>query len=343
MTDKTVTINFNGYPKSPIIDSNIGNTYYYTDDLTDEQIEITLTKNPPNFSGYEKLEHKPKDPKVKIKGIKYSAAPQNGFPYDLSQYTSVTVYCWGKDEDYKPLVVQLGNEITYYISEDADYTTNQWNSTSTSFAGLSLLEILQIKSCTHTKAHVIDISKTIQKSYNCPSCDKEEINVTHGGTNLGYSWYGHTLQKSKSISGFKDDNKYQAGFKIFKDYDQANVYWYPDKAPNKPLLVCIKPLSGPGEDESSEPLLWYKRHESSNRWVVENTKLSDNEEDPKILEILQKAFQTAQNPTSQGNSELSTSISSSATNPLVVIFIVGIVPVILIGIGYAGWSFLPRL
>ncbi|AFZ80408.1 hypothetical protein BEWA_032610 [Theileria equi strain WA] len=339
MSDKKeVTIDFDGYPESPIIDSSIGNTYTYKDDATNEQVEIIHTENPPNLSGYEKLEHKPKDPKVKIKDIQYSTTPQTGFPPTLSQYPSVTVYCWG--QDYRPLVVKLGNENIYYISEGEGYTSNKWNSTSTSFAGLSLLEILQIKSCTHTNAHVVDISKTTKESYNCPSCNKERINVSPV-KGSDYSWYGHTLQAS-SISGFKDDNQYQAGFKIFKDCDQANVYWYPE-SDGKPLLVCIKPLSGPGDEEPSKPY-WYRREcKSSNKWVREENDAPTNEEDPKILELLQKAFQTAQNPTSQGNSELSTSISSSATNGLVAIFIVGIVPVILVGIGYAGWSFLPRL
>ncbi|EKX72474.1 endonuclease III family member protein [Theileria equi strain WA] len=313
----SVTIDFDGYPGSSHLDSGSGNTYIYGDG----SVTITLDTSPVGLPGYKSLTHKPTNNSDTIGSIKYSEEIQTGFPPTLSQYPSVTVYCWG--QDYRPLVVKLGNESIYYISEGKDYSSNKWNSTSTSFRGWNLLEILHRANCNKNKSHVINLSAT-SGPYNCPSCDEEQINVSPV-QGSGYIWYGHTLSgKDSSISGFKYGNQYQVGFKKLEGYDRVNVYWYPPegKVKSKPLLIHLSVTSGN---------LWYKRDKDPNNWteVIEGEKpISPFGNNPKILELLQKISLTTINPravnhASQENSELSPSTPSSVTKSPGTILIVG--------------------
>ncbi|AFZ80770.1 hypothetical protein BEWA_001770 [Theileria equi strain WA] len=276
----SVTIDFDGYPKSPAIDIIIGNTYYYTDDLTNEQVEITLTVNPPNLSGYEKLEHKPKDPKVKIKGIQYSTIPQNGFPPDLSRYESVTVYCWGGDSNYKPIVVRLGSGDDYYKGAVAE---DSWNPAGIKSSGL--LNLLENESCRCHSAHILDISKKGNESYDCSACKQQNAITLHSETVKDYKRVAHT--PGGFVGRLKNGQDSINSIPITRDISDVYVYWYPkDGGKSGPLLIYFSLDSA-----------WIKRvSKASNEWTPTVEDELDNDDSSKILKLLKKIKGNSEGP-----------------------------------------------
>ncbi|EKX73574.1 hypothetical protein BEWA_036100 [Theileria equi strain WA] len=250
-------------------DGDKNNEYYYQDGK--EGIIVILTENLPKAPGYKKLEYKPEDQVVKIKGIKKGDTPQNVLPNPsgYSNVTEVAVYYWELDSSYSnPLLIQLvklGIDEEYYTStpENPNYWTKQGGINNS-----NLKDRLDKQNCKNG-VHTVKISYKIRGTtsyslgYYCPVCNQRiTVSYLDPPDHDHYHYYSHTIghpgsSSSISVSGFKDKDNYQVGLPPVKGAQFISVYWR--QFTGKPLLIAYQ--------QNYNTTYWFKRNASDgNTW-----------------------------------------------------------------------------
>ncbi|AFZ80380.1 hypothetical protein BEWA_032330 [Theileria equi strain WA] len=178
-------------------------------------------------TNYKQLIHTPEDGKVGTIKSQYYLQ----FVSQPSNETSLTVF-YSKDDikHETPLIVQFG-ENNYYITSDSTH----WRSTGN--IGVDhIKKKLDEQNCKRRGYHVIDISKTGNQPYPCPSsCNTATIAVSPLQRS-DYSYYTHTIHGN--IGELRENEKEQTGFNLIGRISNAYVYWSQWET-KKPLLIYL--------------------------------------------------------------------------------------------------------
>ncbi|EKX72308.1 hypothetical protein BEWA_047730 [Theileria equi strain WA] len=291
MNAREVVIDFGKYPASNEVKPGHRNTYYYDDnEHGGERVYITFDMHPSECPGYKKLTYKPQRFGTKIVGISYGAGPLGEFQNSLEFCETVAVYYWSGDMTYRtPLIVQLtsGYSSVYFVASEGGEA--DWTILFSSQISVNLLIWLDSENCRWNGAHIIDISKIYEESYNCYSCHRQVLGVTTLSGQKGYRKVVHRLTGG-CVGRIKNGAKHVTDIMVSEGTPTVEVYWYPSRL-GLPVVVYLPvPLTEYYEEETSESSIWYRKL-PGNRWTrMENYSPAINEPES-FVQLLKKIYE----------------------------------------------------
>ncbi|AFZ79516.1 hypothetical protein BEWA_023650 [Theileria equi strain WA] len=269
------------------VDHVKNNTYFASGDTSppptiNETLKIEVTGPSPIHKIYEKYTHTPVTAGSNIRLLSTKTSSKN-IPFDPpvyeKKYSEAYVYFWEWDKTFSnPLLIQLGdgNTSVYYTYYSG---SNSWRNPG-NITDSNLKDKLNEQNCEKNDAHVIDISKTSDGPYECPSCNYKQISVTEMTSTYGY--YLHVVSNGY-ISRLKNGGAEQAGIKLPKDANQVFVFCSP-KTSGNPLLIGLSATS----DQSN---VWYQRIKDPDTWSgvpKDRQPTGQDDEDGEISGLLQE-------------------------------------------------------
>lgn len=248
-----VEININKVPGIGGVTSKGRDTYSYS--INSIQVTIKVEECTSEITKYKKLSYTPNS--GKISKIKKGGVPLNEFNNALQDVTTVSVYYWTGDREYKtPLLVQPGTEKTYYYYN----TTREAKWEKDSQAPNDLKDKLDKQNCKRNKAHQIELNNkdnnNKETSCNAKGCNQKfYIESTQKSEYTKYQFKPKTSDNVQYMYFTSGYNGIHTGLSYPKGLQSVSVYWKTRQT--KPSIIHYN---------SNGTNQWYRLTDTANNW-----------------------------------------------------------------------------
>ncbi|AFZ79801.1 hypothetical protein BEWA_026500 [Theileria equi strain WA] len=214
---------------------------------------------------------------MKIRAITNSRIKHANIHDDIKDIYTVSVFFWHSRDD-KPLIIQLGSDDEYYITNNGiDWKRNP------TITPRNLLERLDGLNCTWNHLHLvnIEIGASFGNLYFCAACQYRTIDILHDVSKEDTYHYTediHTTSRGYIGNIKRNDLTILSAPRYV---NEVHLFWRTGGPCNPPLL-CY-------EYEGSK--LWFKRHCGDLHWrPLVNRKLSRDYDPREIQKVLKKTL-----------------------------------------------------